>query len=392
MGKLRILCIGDIHIKTKNFSDVNILLTEIEKHLIEMKLNGTPYDLIVSMGDTLDTHRRLDSDCLNKATEYFLLLEKHAPVLLIIGNHDLINNSQVLTDKHWLNPFKHTKYRFTVVDTVVDLNINGFRIVALPYVPDGMFNKVLEEKLGKDYWKTTKEIDLILGHQMFNGVSMGGIDKFLNAETWNYDIQVITGHIHDRQIIPIEKSKKTVYYTGSSLQHAFGESEDKSVASVLLTKSDNKSEKEEIEIKEIYFNLPIRKIIYSQVQNIEKDLKSIDFSKVDEGFLKVKLSIKGDPDEYKSFVKTKLYRDYEKKGIKFDFKGEFKDELYKQLAKYEKSKKKKGDKEEKTEINNGKNINFFNLFDHNIIETKDQELLNFHQKIIKKLPVVQHKS
>ena len=45
----------------------------------------TPYDLIVSMGDTLDTHRRLDSDCLNKATEYFLLLEKYAPVLLIIG-------------------------------------------------------------------------------------------------------------------------------------------------------------------------------------------------------------------------------------------------------------------------------------------------------------------
>ena len=40
MAKLRILCIGDIHIKTKNFSDVNILLTEIEKHLIEMKLNG----------------------------------------------------------------------------------------------------------------------------------------------------------------------------------------------------------------------------------------------------------------------------------------------------------------------------------------------------------------
>ena len=255
----------------------------------------------------------------------------------------MINNSQILTDKHWLNPFKHTKYRFTVVDTVIDLNINGFRIVALPYVPDGMFNKVLKEKLGKDYWKTTKEIDLILGHQMFNGVSMGGIDKFLNAETWNYDIQVITGHIHDRQIIPIEKSKKTVYYTGSSFQHAFGESEDKSVASVLLTKSDNKSKKKKhnIEIKEIYFNLPIRKIIYSQVQNIEKNLKSIDFSKIEEGFLKVKLSIKGDPDEYKSFVKTKLYRDYEKKGIKFDFKGEFKDELYKQLAKYEKSKKKK---------------------------------------------------
>lgn len=391
MSQLRILCIGDIHIKTKNFLDINILLKEIENHLIEMK---GKYDLIVSMGDTLDTHKRLDSDCLNKATEYFLMLEKYAPVLLITGNHDLINNSQYLTDKHWLNGFKHTKYRFTVVDTVIDINIKGFRIVALPYVPDGMFDKALKEKLGDDYATNKNKPDLILGHQMFNGVSMGGIDKFLNAEYWTNDIQVITGHIHNRQIIPIEKSQKTVYYTGSSLQHAFGESEDKSIASVLLAKETNKETN--TEIKEIFLDLPIRKIVYSDVSEIENNLTKLDLPKILKGLLKIKISVKGDPNEYKAFIKTKLYRDYEKKGIKFDFKGEFKDELYKQLAKYEKNKnnEKKDGSEHKNDCCKGsfqKNIDFFHLFDRNIKDTEDQELLNFHDKMKKKLPIRQIK-
>ena len=151
LKQLEILCIGDIHIKTKNFTDVDILLKELEDHL-----QKNHYDAIFSMGDTLDTHKRLDSDCLNKATQYFLMLEKYAQVFLIVGNHDLINNSQYLTDKHWLNGFKHTKHRFTVVDTVVDVNINGFRIVSVPYVPDGMFHKALCEKLGDDYWNDPK--------------------------------------------------------------------------------------------------------------------------------------------------------------------------------------------------------------------------------------------
>ena len=394
LKQLEILCIGDIHVKTKNFTDVDILLKELEDHL-----QKNHYDAIFSMGDTLDTHKRLDSDCLNKATQYFLMLEKYAQVFLIVGNHDLINNSQYLTDKHWLNGFKHTKHRFTVVDTVVDVNINGFRIVAVPYVPDGMFHKALCEKLGDDYWCSNKKvkdesnpIDLILAHQMFNDVSLGGIDKFVNAEYWDKDIQIVSGHIHNRQVL------KKIYYTGSSLQHSFGETEDKTVAHVILSrelrneenksendkKNENKSDKSntkntentkntlKIEIKEIAFNLPIRKMVYTDISEIEETLNELD---VDNPLLKFKVSIKGDPNEYKSFIKTKSYREYEKKGIKFDFKGEFKDEILKQM------KKLNIDEKEMT-----KHMDFFSLFDHNISTTKDTDLSNFHNKMKKKLP------
>lgn len=352
---LNILCIGDIHIKTKNFPDINIFLKELEDHLKKKR-----YDLIISMGDTLDTHKRLDSDCLNKATEYFLMLEKYSPVFLIVGNHDYINNSQYLTDKHWLNGFKHTKYRFTVVDTVVDVNINGFRIVLVPYVPDGMFHKALCEKLGDDYYESVDKPDIIFGHQMFNDVSLGGIDKFVNAEYWDKKIQVVSGHIHNRQIL------KDVYYTGSALQHSFGETEDKTVAHVILSKNEKNEKK--IEIKEIAFDLPVRKIVYSDISEIEEKLTELD---IENPLLKFKLSIRGDANEYKSFIKTKLYRDYEKKGVKFDFKGEFKDVFYKQM--------------EKLNIKEPeKHMDFFQLFDHNI--DKDIDLLNFHNKMKKKLP------
>jgi DNA repair exonuclease SbcCD nuclease subunit len=373
----KFLCIGDIHIKTKNFPDVNILLKEIEKHLQEMKEN--PYDLIVVMGDTLDTHRRLDSECLSKATEYFLILEKYSPVYIITGNHDLVNNSQYLTDKHWLNPFKSTKHRFVVIDTVVDANIDGFRIIAIPYVPDGFFHKALCEKLGDDYYTNNKP-SIIFGHQMFNGTSMGGIDSFKDAEDWNYDIQVITGHVHDKQTIPIPKSKKTIYYTGSSLQHAFGEKHDKTIASVYLSKDENGED--EIKIEEIKLDLPIRKIVYCDISEIEKKLSKLEYEKIESGMLKIKMSIKGPSEDYKSFIKTKLYREHEKKGIKFDFKGEFKDELYKHLTKFEKKEKSLNSNIEFQEM---KHVDFFHLLDLNI--KKDKELLNLHERIKKKLPI-----
>ena len=136
------------------------------------------------------------------------------------------------------------------------------------------------------------------------------------------------------------------------------------------TKSPENSLK--IEIKEISFNLPIRKMVYSDISEIEETLNELD---VDNPLLKFKVSIKGDPNEYKSFIKTKLYREYEKKGIKFDFKGEFKDEILKQM------KKLNIDEKEMT-----KHMDFFSLFDHNISTTKDIDLSNFHNKMKKKLP------
>lgn len=377
----KFLCIGDIHVKTKNFPDVNILLKEIEIHLSEMNEKKTPYDAIVVMGDTLDTHRRIDSECLTKATEYFLMLEKYGPVYLIVGNHDLINNSQYLTDKHWLNPFKSTKHRFIVVDTVVDTVLDGFRIVYCPYVPDGMFNKALCEKLGDDYYIKNKP-SIIFTHIMINKAHMGAIQEYKDAEDWNHDIQVITGYVHDKQIIPIPKSKKTVYYTGSSLQHAFGEKHDKTIASVILSKNEGK---DEIKIEEITLNLPIRKIIYCDISEIKTKLNKLEYDQITSGMLKIKISIRGDPEEYKAFIKTKLYREHEKKGIKFDFKGEFKDELYRQLTKLEQNEKKEKKKFDHMEFKEMKHVDFFNLLDFNIKQDKD--LLTLHERIKKKLPI-----
>lgn len=365
---LKFLCIGDIHIQPKNFKDVDILLKELENHLIKEK-----YDYIVVMGDSLHCHRRIDSECLTKATEYFLLLDKYSPVYIICGNHDFTSNSQYLTNKHWLNPFKTSKHRFTVVDDVVDRTINGYRVIFVPYVPDGMFHKALCEKLGDDYYHESKnhyKPSIIFGHQMFNGVCLGGLDKFMTAEDWIYDIQVVSGHIHNKQTISIPKSKRTIYYTGSSLQHMFGETEDKTVASITLNKDD-------IKIEEIRFNLPIRKIINCGINEIENKLNTLDSDKLKSGMLKIRCSIKGNPDEYKSFMKTKLYRDYEKKGIKFDFRGEFKDELLKQMAKIQ------GEKKQNENIKELKHIDFFNLLDLNI----NDELVSIHENFKKRLPV-----
>src|SRR5258705_6231821 len=112
---ISILSIGDIHIQIKNLEDASKYLKKLKAHL---KVSN--YDMIVCMGDTLNDHKDIDSTCLNKADEYFILLSKHSktvPAQILVGNHDYISNSQFLTQHHWLQGYHNTKLNIQIVDT-----------------------------------------------------------------------------------------------------------------------------------------------------------------------------------------------------------------------------------------------------------------------------------
>ena len=47
-----------------------------------------------------------------------------APTYILVGNHDFQNNSQFLTDNHWMTGMKEWK-NTVVVDKVVTKEING---------------------------------------------------------------------------------------------------------------------------------------------------------------------------------------------------------------------------------------------------------------------------
>ena len=120
--KTTCIVIGDPHFMTKNIPEVELFIERIEKLAIEKQP-----DFIVSLGDLLHTHERLNTIALNKAYEFIERMRRIAPTYSIVGNHDMINNQQWLSKNHWMNGMKEWD-NTTVVDEVVCDTINGKKV------------------------------------------------------------------------------------------------------------------------------------------------------------------------------------------------------------------------------------------------------------------------
>ena len=288
----KILCIGDPHFKVSNIDEVNIFIERISKLIEEIKPEA-----IIMMGDLLDTHEKIHSIPLNKAYEFIDKLRKTSITYCIVGNHDYYNNSQFLTENHWLNALKEWK-NVVVVDKVLLQEINGFKYVLCPYVYPGRFKEAMDT-LDIDL----KEIDCIFAHQEFYGCKMGAITS-IEGDKWELSNPlVISGHIHSNQ-----KPQDNIYYPGSSMQHAFGESDKNIIPIVTFEKKNIRPNIEEIDL-----GLPRKKIIYKDMENIKNfEIKDTEH--------KIKLSISGCYEEFKSFKKSTKYKEFIKKGVKVIFK------------------------------------------------------------------------
>jgi hypothetical protein len=330
---MKFLCIGDPHFKTDNCEETNDFIKKLEDYI---KNNLDTIDYIVVLGDILHNHEKLHTSALNIATSFFKMLVSYKPnkVYCLVGNHDAISNTIFLTDNHWLNILKEWN-TITVIDKPYKLNIENKFVVMCPYVPDGMFHKAL------NYISEWQEASIIFGHQLLNGVKMGSI-LTENVEEWkdNYPL-LISGHIHDKQ-----KIKKNLYYTGSSLQHAYGESNDKTIAMI---------DTNTLKIQEIDLKVMTKRIIYVDADNL-KNLK-IDVKENEN----VKLVVSGDYDFFKEYKNTDFLKEKFKNVDKVVFK--------------QKNIERKQNKHES--IND-----YMLLIDHMVKEEKNDELYSFYQSIV----------
>ena len=286
------IVIGDPHFMVKNIPEVELFINEIKQLCLEKKP-----DFIVCLGDLLDTHERVNTLPLNKAYEFIETLRDIAPTYSIVGNHDMIPNQVFLTKDHWMNGMKEWENVF-VVDEVIHHNINDKIFTFVPYVYPGKFIEALNT-LEEGDWKKS---NCIFAHQEFKGCKMGAIISE-EGDEWPLDFpEIVSGHIHSRQII-----QKNIYYTGSAMQHAFGES-DKNIIAFLTF-----NEKEGYIREEIDLGLPRKRII-------RKDVKSLEDFEIPDTKDKIKITISGKKEEFQSFRKTKKYKELSSKGIKIVFK------------------------------------------------------------------------
>jgi DNA repair exonuclease SbcCD nuclease subunit len=220
-----ILTIGDPHFKVNNIVETEKMVDAIVNVALEKKP-----DLIVVLGDVLDRHETIHVSPLNRSIMFLERLSRISPTYVLIGNHDLKNNRQFLSTEH---PFKALEYWYdtkdftkisvdarviTIVDTPKSVVIRGQLFVFVPYVPPGRFMEALEEL----DWK---EASCIFAHQEFKGSKLGS-NVSEEGDGWLLtNPYIVSGHIHD-----YHEPQPNIIYTGTPIQHAFGDHQDKTIS------------------------------------------------------------------------------------------------------------------------------------------------------------------
>lgn len=282
----RILFIGDPHIRPDNTEEVDILIHEIERACTLYH-----YDMIVVGGDVMHYHERVFTQALNKALEFIDKMRKIAPTYVLVGNHDAINNSIFLTDHHWMNALKKWDDVY-----IVDHVLIKDDVVMCPYVAPGRFIEAIETKLTSDEWMKKS---IFFAHQEFKGCKMGAIISE-HGDEWEDDYPiVVSGHIHDHQ-----KVSENIYYPGTPLQHSFGDSDVRVLASILLENNESPV------ITFLPLNVPKKQIIKTTMKNLSECMSSSRAHK------NIKIKLDASSTEFSAFKQTSEYKELIKKGVK----------------------------------------------------------------------------
>jgi len=276
---VKILCIGDIHYRNSSVAENDLLSKKIKE-----QIKKTKPDLVVFLGDLLHNHGTTYVQPFNQVTDLLYDVGQLCETMVIVGNHDYINNSQFLTSNHFLTSFK----RFQGV-TVVDAVIKKGDFIFAPYVPP---NRLVEALDTVDDWKSAKAI---FCHQDFYGVELNGI-KMEHGDKWPEDFPlVISGHIHEHQWL-----KNNICYVGTPYMTTFAETDEKAIS--LFEFGDT------VRHTRIDTEMPKKLTVKLTLDQVKK------FKVPEDTYLR--LMLEGEASALSAFKKTKGYSELVEKNVK----------------------------------------------------------------------------
>lgn len=291
---MKILFIGDPHFKVNNIELVEAFTEQVLNILLD-KTNQ--YDseefLCVIAGDVLDTHERLHQTPYHKALNFIQQISFLVKVVILVGNHDFINNQQFLSSNHWMTPLK-TWPNVYIADQVLDslkFIKTNHKFMFIPYVPPGRFIEALETYKDRDWRDNT----CIFAHQEFRGCNLGTYNSE-NGDKWplHYPL-IISGHIHKPH-----QPQSNIIYPGSVIQHSFGE-EDNSTGIVLI--HFDECLKIPPKFENIKIQIPTRISINISSSEFESTIKNINIKPLQ----RIRIICNGTEEEFKRIKKTAIY-------------------------------------------------------------------------------------
>lgn len=269
----KIFVIGDPHFKINNIEETN----EMSKKILSLLDQLSP-DAVVCLGDVLDRHETIHVGPLLRSIDFFEKIASKYKLYILIGNHDRPSNQVYLTEEHPFTALKQWK-NTTIVDKVLSDTIDSKPFLFVPYVPPGRFMEAIQSHLGES--PNLSQFSCIFAHQEFYGAKMGIVESKV-GDVWdsNHPL-VVSGHIHDFDILA-----PNIIYTGTPIQHGFGDREDKMVFLFSFDENGFKYDKYDL-------GLPKKKIIKISFSEIQL-LKKLDTNTY------YKIIISGTPEELKT--------------------------------------------------------------------------------------------
>lgn len=293
---MKALVFTDIHIKPDNLSQIDLLVLKLRKLIKQHHI-----DTIIILGDILHTHERVHTQCMLKACEMILVLNRsiEGNIYIVVGNHDMIDSMQYLSDHHWLVPLKYWE-GVVVCDTVISED----DVVFCPYVAKGRFVEALNT------CPTWKDAKLIFAHQEIRGCVYNNKTS-TSSDVWLEEYpQLISGHIHKHQQF------KNVLYVGAVQQTQFGELESGEENYVLVVDTTpSSSNTQKFSIEKLPIDMPKKATITLDLANASESESN---QMVTCG---TRLVVEADSiEECKGFKKSTKYKELLQKGVHVVFK------------------------------------------------------------------------
>lgn len=343
--KLRILLIGDLHIQPSTVPDFRKFKEEFFEKLEELKP-----DLVIQLGDILHTHQTVHITCLCEAVEFLQeVVRRKYRMILLIGNHDRLNNSDFQSDFHAFTAIKNTEdTQLIIVNKTREVFIMGHRLICAPYVSPGRFMEALST-----VDNPLQGTSCFFAHQEFLHAKMGIIESE-HGDPWDVSYPpCYSGHVHD-----FDQLQSNLVYTGTPYMTSFGELDGKGLMLLTIEESGEYTHQ----------RIPLsvsnskKKIHWTTKDILERKKVPVEFEKY-----QIKIIINGLNTEKKAICSNNYYKELSKK-YKISYKG---------------IRNRGKDQKDKKDLSFYKNKTFSELMNEQLItDMTDKIKINFHQKII----------
>lgn len=271
-GKTSVIFIGDCHFKISNI----VRCEKMIKSILDYVDKILP-DAVIFLGDLLNDHGVAYQQPFDLACKFLVKMSERCLTLLALGNHEMLNPGEFLTDKHFY--FGLSKIpNLVIVDYPKKLKIGHHHFAVVPFVQPGRFMEALYKIFEND--EEIKTMDCIVGHQEIRGAPMGPIVSE-SPDIWKADFPILVlGHIHMHCIV-----QNNAIYIGSPMQVSFTEEENKGIYHFIFEEDGTHT------MTKLPIKIPVKRVFKLTAEELKK-------FKIPEN-VEAKIIVKCTPEDYR---------------------------------------------------------------------------------------------